>query len=69
MPYEVHPELETPPDDTILWRYLSFVKLVDLLERHRLWFARVDTFEDPLEGTHTDAKSSTFALFRLHLRP
>jgi hypothetical protein len=56
MPYEVHPELETPPDDTILWRYLNFVKLVDLLEHRRLWFARVNTFDDPLEGTHTDAE-------------
>jgi hypothetical protein len=56
MPYEAHPEIETPPDDTILWRYLNFVKLVDLIERRRLWFARVDTFEDPLEGTHTDAE-------------
>lgn len=56
MPYEVHPELATPPDDTILWRYLDFVKLMDLIERRRLWFARVDTFEDPLEGTHTDAE-------------
>ena len=56
MPYEVHPELDTPPDDTVIWRYLNFVKLMDLLERRLLWFARVDTFEDPLEGTHTDAE-------------
>jgi len=56
MPYEAHPELETPPDDTTLWRYLNFVKLMDMLERRQLWFARVDTFEDPLEGTHTDAE-------------
>ncbi|WP_058185502.1 hypothetical protein [Terracidiphilus gabretensis] len=56
MPYEAHPEFETPPDDTILWRYLDFVKLVDLIEHRRLWFARVNTFEDPLEGTHTDAE-------------
>ena len=56
MPYKIHPELETPPDDTVIWRYLNFVKLMDLIEGRRLWFARVDTFEDPLEGTHTDAE-------------
>jgi hypothetical protein len=56
MPYEAHSELETPPDDTVLWRYLSFVKFMDLIERRHLWFARLDTFEDPLEGTHTDAE-------------
>jgi hypothetical protein len=39
MPYEAHPELETPPDDTTLWRYLNFVKLMDMLERRQLWFA------------------------------
>lgn len=56
MPFEPHPELETLPDETILWRYLNFVKLLDIFERRLLWFARVDMFEDPLEGTHTDAE-------------
>ena len=60
MPFEAHPDLETPPDDTVLWRYLNFVKLMDLLERRQLWFARLDTFEDPLEGTHTDAEIEYF---------
>ena len=56
MPYEAHSELITPPDETIIWRYLNIAKLLDLFERRVLWFARVDTFEDPLEGTHTDAE-------------
>ena len=56
IPYEVHPELETPPDDTVVWRYLNFVKMMDLFECRLLWFARVDRFEDPLKGTHTDAE-------------
>jgi len=56
MPYEPHPDLTTPPDGTVIWRYLSFVKLMDLLERRVLWFGRLDTFEDPLEGTYTDAE-------------
>jgi hypothetical protein len=46
MPYESHPQLTTPPDETALWRYLNFTKFIDLLERHVLWFARTNTFED-----------------------
>jgi len=32
MPFEAHPHLITPPDDTILWRYSDFAKFMD----HRL---------------------------------
>lgn len=60
MPYESHPILVTPTDSTVLWRYLDFVKLLDLLERQVLWFARADTFEDPLEGGWTDAEIEHF---------
>lgn len=56
MSYEIHPNLSTPPDDTVLWRYLDFAKFVDVLERQVLWFARADTFEDPLEATYTDGE-------------
>jgi hypothetical protein len=56
MPLEPHPELILPPDDTVLWRYMDFAKFVDLLEKQSLWFTRTDQFEDPLEGTYTDAE-------------
>jgi hypothetical protein len=56
MPYEIHPSLVTPPDNTVLWRYLDLAKFMDMLERRVLWFARADKFEDPLEGTYTDAE-------------
>lgn len=56
MPYESHPILPTPPDDTVLWRYLNFPKLLDILERRALWFARLDKLEDPLEGNWTDSE-------------
>src|ERR1700684_1393835 len=52
----MHPRLVTPVDDTVLWRYLDFAKFMDMLERRVLWFARADTFEDPLEATYTDAE-------------
>jgi hypothetical protein len=54
MPRIAHPDLETPADDTVIWRYMDFAKFVQLLEHQALWLARADTFEDPLEGTFTD---------------
>ncbi len=56
MPLEPHPDLILPPDDTILWRYLDLAKFLLLLETQSLRFSRVDQFEDPLEGTFTDAE-------------
>lgn len=32
MGYEENPHVLTPPDDTPVWRYMSFVKFIDLLE-------------------------------------
>ncbi len=56
MPYTSHPLLTTPSDETVIWRYLSFAKFMELIEYRKLWFARVDQFEDPLESTFTDAE-------------
>jgi len=56
MPFEPHPELNLPADETILWRYMDFAKSLHLLESQSLWFSRTDQFEDPLEGTYTDAE-------------
>jgi hypothetical protein len=56
MPYTFHPDLRTPPNRTVLWRYMDFAKFVETLENRTLWFARLDQLEDPLEGTHTDAE-------------
>jgi hypothetical protein len=36
--------------DRRLWRYMSFLKFVDLLQRRCLWFTRLDQFQDPYEG-------------------
>lgn len=56
MPLESHPNLVLPPDDTVLWRYMDLAKFMLLLDKRSLWFARLDQFEDPLEGTFTDAE-------------
>lgn len=60
MPYTSHRNLITPPDDTVLWRYSDFAKFMDLIERRKLWFSRADKFDDPLEGTFTDAETAYF---------
>lgn len=40
----------TPPDETIVWRYIDFTKFVDLITSSKLFFCRSDNFEDPFEG-------------------
>ncbi len=53
----VQDEWFTAPDDldTVLWRYISFTKLVSLLDTRSLFFARADTLGDPFEGSITRA--------------
>jgi hypothetical protein len=58
MPFATHPHITTPSDDTVLWRYMAFNRLQQFLENEQLWFARLDQFDDPLEGTLTDGEIS-----------
>jgi hypothetical protein len=60
MPYAPHDNLKTPDDHAVLWRYMDFTKFMALVERKKLWFSRADKFEDPLEGTFTDAETAYF---------
>jgi hypothetical protein len=48
---------ESLPGDAILWRYMSFSKLVALFSQRALYFSRCDVFDDPFEaalGQHHD---------------
>jgi hypothetical protein len=36
-----------------LWRYLDFTKFVSMLDKKSLYFSRLDTLDDPFEGSHT----------------
>jgi len=50
--FEEHPHLELTLDDSAkIWRYMSFSKFVSLLDSRALHFARIETFDDPFEGT------------------
>lgn len=48
--YQPHANVQTPPGETIIWRYLSMEKLVALLASQSLAFVRLDQFRDPWEG-------------------
>lgn len=41
---------ERPPEAAKIWRYLDFAKLVDMVDRGALFFARADAMLDPWEG-------------------
>jgi hypothetical protein len=69
MPYASHPDFITPVDDTVLWRYSDFAKFMDFMERRKLWFSRADKFEDPLEGTFTDAETAYFRSLQFSASP
>jgi hypothetical protein len=50
--------------DHELWRYMDFIKFVDLLQRRTLWFTRLDQFADPYEGVLTKPTAEFFAQVR-----
>lgn len=47
--YVVDDDLMTPADDATVWRYMSFAKFADVLERHALFFSRADLMTDTFE--------------------
>src|ERR1700684_3186025 len=49
--FREHELLNTPKDDTILWRYSDLSHFLNLLERQMLYFAnRREFIDDPWEG-------------------
>ena len=51
--YSEHDVFDTPPLDTILWRYMDFPKFVSILEESALFFTRLDLMDDPFEGARS----------------
>ena len=49
--YEEHPLFKPPLDEAPLWHYMSFKRLVCLLDKQALFFSRVDKLGDPFEGS------------------
>jgi hypothetical protein len=51
--YSDHPEFTTPPDETVIWRYMSIEKYLSLLHTASLFMCRLDKFDDPWEGAYS----------------
>ncbi len=50
--YRKHSAFMEPADEDIkVWRYIDFTKLISLIDTSCLFFARVDKFQDPFEGS------------------
>lgn len=49
--FQEHPDFETINDQDKLWRYQDLPRYLDLLLRRKLFFNRIDHFEDPFEGS------------------
>lgn len=39
--------------ETVIWRFLDFTKFVSMLDSNSLYFSRIDTLQDPFEGSQT----------------
>lgn len=51
--YIEHPTFIQPENkDVKVWRYMDFTKLISLIDSRRLFFTRVDKFNDPFEGSY-----------------
>jgi hypothetical protein len=54
--YKEHPDFKSPQnEDAKIWRYMDFSKLVCLIDKSALFFARADKLGDPFEGSFSKA--------------
>lgn len=65
--YQAHPEFETPPDETVIWRYMSFSKFCNF-RMGELYFSTVKQLSDPFEGFPPNEVIETFSSERLARR-
>jgi hypothetical protein len=58
--YVEHGNIDTPPDDTVVWRYMNLEKLLALLGSSSLHLCRLDDLRDPWEGKWSPAALEAF---------
>lgn len=58
--YKTHKCFEEVPNDTIIWRYMTFDKFLYLLREKKLYFNRADNFSDQSECTLTTIDMNLF---------
>jgi hypothetical protein len=49
MPYDTHPFANTPPDDSVIWRYMDLPKFLLLLDQKALYFPILPDLADKWE--------------------
>lgn len=55
MMFDQHDGGTSRGDDEQIWQFLEFSQFVDMLDRKTLFFARLDTLEDPFAGSGDDS--------------
>lgn len=58
--YEKNSAFEEIPSDVILWKYMSLDKFIYLISENKLYFCRIDKFEDDRECTLTTIDKKIF---------
>ena len=53
--YTEHASIVTPPDATVVWRYMDLEKFLATLCSRSLFMCRLDKFRDPWEGVHPES--------------
>jgi len=66
--YKRDSAITTPPNGTIIWRYMDFTKFVDILDKRKLFFSSIEQLNDPFEGSFPKAsidfiKNNILSLF------
>ncbi len=55
MTYKEHKYFEPLEDNHIIWRYMDFTKFIDLINKKKLFFCRIDKLQDKFEGSTTNS--------------
>ena len=63
-----HPNLITPDDSAIVWRYMDLSRFLSLLHSETLYFSKIAQLEDKREGQHTPALSRKLDLLHPETR-
>jgi len=68
--YKSHNSIETPNNETIIWKYMDMWKFLDLIESKELYLNRADLFDDNYEGRYPgkDQISNELSKFDIKLK-
>ena len=68
--YQKHSAFKQPKnEDSKVWRYMDFSKLVSLIDSESLYFTRADKFEDPFEGSYPNKNVEAREIVNENLPP